>query len=997
VGNDPFAHLIPKQSKRDPFADLIPKKPKETPGRPFLTMFAGGGQAKPGYREWGASRNEMAADPTTLIAHGQRTGNQKLTQLGSEAIARHDTEATQRIGESVGTTVQALTEGTGKALDKATGGIYGHVGRAYESATKKAGELAAGAYRGLGGFNPGVSQFLREAGEFFGDPLNVVPGVAAVKTAGKHAGEIAKGVKGVFGAGKSVAQTENVIQKGARGAVAVKGQQASPAKVAAKEPGAYGLARRFEAEGHVDPRTNHVRVKDLAEEGRKLLKKGSHSVEAVYKKVERGERIEPEDAAVGALRGKEIQNRTQQLYKLLDSSDLDNTTRTVHLDELHGLEQEMERILDVAHNARGTFHQMGQALQVAFGPDFSTVGILAKARREWPGTLPKHFEEELTSTTKALSEAQKELAELREQLGKTMFEGSGVRSKNPLVKREALVKNILRDTGLGERNLAGLSKAPVIGGGLKNKQAGAVNIPPGAAKRLNSAVTRLSKLYIEEGATSLNDVLARFKQDLPMLSEDDVLGLLSGKYKEAVLQADIKRTGIDAAMRKVRAGAEWRQKTTFQKGIAIAADAIESFGRQIQTAGDLGGMMLQGLPSAFVSPTTFAKGWGQMGRAVANIEKGQPVAQVETLRRIFSGSQAHEKSAALLRSAPEHAFAKKAGVSFTDVDGAFSMQEEQIAGHLLAKLREARIPIGNVKVPIPGVGQAAGLLQRTNEGFADALNHTRQNLFKKFVNGQWDSADHMRDAARLANILTGRGDGKMAQALSNRNFAYVAYAPRFMLSTFQNAALPLLLPTFKTGAGKTAALSAWSKQAAGVLGAVYAAKQLKEMGVEGYDGEIDIRSKEFGTIYTPWGSFNLFKKITDPAQFVGQQIGGTISKKGDYYPPSLQNNASGLGYYASGKAAPVSRLGYQVAAGQRYNDDGEVVPFNIASKEGALEALKGLSLPISTQEAMRNDGDLSAWIFGLLNINYKPKSKVKQLAEFRPPWRDPKPRKVGLR
>lgn len=740
--------------------------------------------------------------------------------------------------------------------------------------------------------------------------------------------------------------------------------QASPqSKPTAKSEDVFGLASRFEKEG-VGPKGSHfVRAEELAEKGKALLNEKPDRIKTVYSKAERRMALTPEDGALAAARGRQIENRTSELVDELQNG-LDDISASEAQAELDELALEMEKVLTVGDALQRTFHQTGMALQVAFRPSFERASLMARAKAANFGDELSMFERSrlegrisaLEAENKALiSEKAKIESNLKKPLG-------GMRSTDTKVRRKALSEGILSDLGLGGKPLEK---------GFASKQAGAVNIPEGSWQKVNSKMTQLAKIHIADGATELDDIVSRIKKDVPLLSEEDILGFLSGGYRQRRLAADTEKLAINDQLRKIRASAEFKRKTRLQKAATLVGDALVSTQRAMQSGLDISAPFLQGFPGLVVSPSSWAKSW------------------VPGVKPFFKGTKGALAEQAKLEADAAFKFSKSR-VAYTEVGGALTKQEETFQGNWIEVVRDLKVPIegdgllrrGIRGTGVPGVTQYAEAIGRSNEGFVAFLNKLRLDLFKKFVAGRYDDADVLDDAGRLTNILTGRGDGRMAQALSNKAFAVMFYAPRFMLSTFQNAALPLLLPTFKSSRGKAEAMKAWSKQVSAIVGGLYLYKQF------GGEAETDPRSQNYGQVTLPNGSqVNLFKKVTDPVRFFSRQVGGSFNAKGDYKAPSFYNNTFLLGSYLSGKAAPVSRTGFMLATGERFDDkQGKSVDFDPKDKEQMKEVAKDLLIPISWQNALQSEGDESAIAMALFGIDNKPTEKAEKPAPS-VPWR----------
>ncbi len=710
---------------------------------------------------------------------------------------------------------------------------------------------------------------------------------------------------------------------------------------------AFGLATRFEKEGRPATREKHgVRVDELANAGKKSVESGEVNPTTVYEKARDGKAIEPNEIAAVAYRGKWIENRVDVLTKQLPEAG--DVERLVISKELSDLDSEMDAVMEVGSQAQKTFHQTGQALQVAFEKNYSRAQLSARATRDNLGA--PLADRERGAFEKLIGEHEGSIAALtaeRDTLAKQLATMKPKTTKG-MEPKERLITNIQR----------ALHMEPGQLGGRLKREAGAIKIPEGQYKTVNRYVTQLTKHYLNEGATSLDDVVSRMTKDLPFLTEDDALAFLSGRYRERLLTSDVHKLMIDNALRTVRRGAEFRQKSVLGKSVVHLEDAVIATQRAAQAGSDFSFAGLQGLPGAIVSPSNWVKSWPRALTALAKGEKGY----LETV--------------AELHRDPAYAYARKNGLKLTDAEGTFVSQEEIYKGNLIRLLRKSNVPLAK---------QAAELMSRSEEAYSAFLNHQRIEMFKKFVGGQWDNPGALKDAAALTNIMTGRGDGKVADFLSHKAFAYAFYAPRYAYSTFQNAALPLLLPfKFTSAQGRIAATSAWAKQTAAILGGLYVAKNLFGMEVE-----TEWRSPNAGNITLPNGKqINLFHKITDPARFMSQLIGGSFTSKGDFQKAGFYNTAQAIGKYAQSKASPVARVAWNQINQSRFDyDTGKGVPFNIFRGEDARRTMKESFIPLAWQQGMEQ-GDVSGWLLSLLGVNTNPKEKRKPPTSPQP-WRNP--------
>jgi len=706
----------------------------------------------------------------------------------------------------------------------------------------------------------------------------------------------------------------------------------------------FGLATKFEPEGANLPKSG-ISLDEIGQKGKQIIAKDPGAARKTLDKVKsNAQTLSPDEISVLAAHGTLVKNRIAQIESQLDKEGLSSAERAIHEAELSGLQDDINTILDGGTIAQKTFHQTGQALKVAFQPDFSGSVVQVQAKRanlgealkpETAATL-KGYTDRIATIEKELGAARTEVETMIAKLGAAPRKAAGSTG----TKKGDLIKGILGDFGLGGE--------AQVGAGMASKRAGAINVSNDVKKRLTTRATQLAKMYLEEGASTLDDVLQAFQRDLPQLDTDTVLGLLSQKYRTTLLESDVHKISVNRALATIRRRADFRQKSLLGKAADIAGESLIATQRGMQAGFDLSAFFMQGLPGGIAHPKTWATGLP------------------EAFKPIVGKYGAYNEVVAKLQRDPAYKRAVKAGLSMTDVHGPVTVQEEIFMGNLVERLREwgAERPAWAKALTAYPEG-----LGRTNEAFAAFMNKQRMELFKKIAGPMIDDPEGLKDAARLTNILTGRGDGKMASALSNKQFAMMFYAPRYMLSTFQNAALPLLLPTFKTARGKRLAMEAWGKQAATLVGGLALAKQF------GLQVDDDVRSADYGTIKLPGGqTVNLFRKIAEPVRLGAQLYGGKISSKDSYKEAGFYNGASVLGQFMLGKASPAARLASNQVFGERYDAAaGKSVPFDVRKGSDLSKTAQEMFIPLAWQQAMESEGDMSAFVAALLGLDVRPK------------------------
>jgi hypothetical protein len=285
--------------------------------------------------------------------------------------------------------------------------------------------------------------------------------------------------------------------------------------------------------------------------------------------------------------------------------------------------------------------------------------------------------------------------------------------------------------------------------------------------------------------------------------------------------------------------------------------------------------------------------------------------------------------------------------------------------------------IGKTVATGTGLRLYAELIGRSNEGYTHFLNNLRLSIFKKMatVGGKMSNDSNvLADAAALANILTGRGSGKIANFLSQKPAAALFYAPRFAWSTYQNAFMPVFVtPTMKSRRGQIASGAVWAKQITVAFGMMKAAKDMFGLKVED-----DPRSPNFGTIEIEGRQIQLFKKLLEPYHIPMALYGGSFTAKDSNFNPH-QEGTTKLAQYASGKSSPAVRLALQMLMGERYDKrldqyvdmqyPRDIVPL-------AQEQL----LPIAWQEMFDPKSDLFSWGAQMLGFENRTLDQKRPIA-----------------
>lgn len=703
------------------------------------------------------------------------------------------------------------------------------------------------------------------------------------------------------------------------------------------QTGAFGLATKFQKPGVES--TGYRDVVDLAERGKRIVFDDPEAPARVYKSAGINNTLSEDDIAVVAFRGTQLINKHKSMLSESLNPALDDAERGLIIESLADIESEMVNVKEVSDIARAQFHRTGQALQVAFAKDYSPASIRAEAMIvNFGESPPPSFTVKLNRYMDNLEEAEEAAREAVKNLGDKVKKE---KAPSTTFDKGKTVERLKSKLNLGK--IADESQGRTRGG----KTSGAFQVPKGKEASIAKDVNALVRGYVKDGASSLDDVVREFINDFPMMNKDDVLMLMSGEYKAAVLTADVQKLQIDKALRRLREQAKFQRQSKGVKFLKVSEDAVLGLAKSLQSGLDLSLSFIQGMPGLISAPGKWGEAWVPWFKTTFAKPGGAPFATaLENVR---------------LSKDPGFKFAKKAGVHFLDFSGLFGIQEEVLLGNIVEAARENAPPV---------VKQYFELLARSQEGGAAFLNKLRLELFKKFTGGNFTDKKVLDDAAVLTNIITGRGHGKVAAMLSARPMAYVGYAPRFLWSKFQNSALPLLMPTvLKSSQGRKAAASVWSKQqVVSMLAAPLIAKSL------GLEVDLDLR-KAYGTITLPnGGKLRMFKHINEPLDILYKLRNGKIARNGKLTKPGYGSGTIAQ-QYAQGKMSPTAATAWAQLTDNKFNrETGKGEKFNLLNPKDLGRSLYEQGLTFSTQNAIESikSGDPMGIFLGLLGIDYIP-------------------------
>ena len=358
-------------------------------------------------------------------------------------------------------------------------------------------------------------------------------------------------------------------------------------------------------------------------------------------------------------------------------------------------------------------------------------------------------------------------------------------------------------------------------------------------------VGRLALTYAREGALRFADVVARVREDLPDLTEDDVArAVLAATEAEAKApEADAReadsglvklRTERDRARRSVRAAqAELRPATTKDRVASLA-----SLPRSVLATGDMSAVGNQAAPLIRRHPVIAGK---TFVRAFTSFFRHADAERIDTVIRSDDRQPVREMAGLYL--APLDADA----ASFTEREEAFASQDAKKAPWLVRALTGAAV--GTVTMG-PGVGTAVGaagglatkaVMRASEDHMISFLNLLRASVFDTFADAHpGASKDELQHYARLVNLATGRGE--LSDGLA-RIGGWALFSARLTAARFQ---APYMI--VKPGVPKRVRAEAAKTFAAFVGFNALALALLDWAGDDELDVGWDPRSSDFGKV-----------------------------------------------------------------------------------------------------------------------------------------------------
>lgn len=732
-----------------------------------------------------------------------------------------------------------------------------------------------------------------------------------------------------------------------------------PPVESAQEP--TGMARRFDdperaAKGLEPLSSEKFTRKELADKGVQRYKElGRDAMDSIIDDAIKGNKaLLNEDVAAATAYKRQLFNEIQSLKsKMAENSGFEPDIKA----KIESLQNKVDRISQAGQITRNKgFSRLGHALQIAYTPDYSLVGLEAEARSMFGKNVPKDVSETIAKVSKGYEKSLKErdtvIEGLKQELETTsaklqdaltakeqtaIREGQVAAKRKKLGELEARRSELVKDfqkavTKIGSNldpeaviklgeliyNEVKLRKVQfeIAWEGLKKEfpdvfgkigtddaqkafvqhnaaqevakknpayekriaEAGTYRPKPeakpdipeiealkerlrqarkdGQPKRdkqkalMNEDIRALAKAYIKEGASTYEEVIGKFAEDLPKYSELDILQGLSAKGKLIDENVRANRIKIEQAIRQLERRAEFEKQAPAKKVARQMLSLVTDAQRKSAASSDLSAPFVQARDLAVSDPVTWLKGWKPMLEAAKKNDASQIMARIE--------------------QHPDYNKAIAAGVSIDT--GKFHARPEMWGTKIIEGLDNATGPLQ--------------LIKRSDEAYAAFNAYVRMELFSKLAKGHTDPAI-LKDIARTVNVFTGvpiTKTGKVAtEVLSN-----IKFAPGYYVSKYEKA-LGASIATSTTKTGKIIAAKQSVKTALGyvaILGVIRA-----------FGGKVDTdaRSTDFGMAEVDGNRFDVFSGPGKAYRTIVRLFAGSISSSGKKTAPSLQEAGKTIG------------------------------------------------------------------------------------------------------
>lgn len=674
-------------------------------------------------------------------------------------------------------------------------------------------------------------------------------------------------------------------------------------------PEATGLARAFEdpervARGEQPTEPQGTTLQQIADRGQQLLNDGTVDPAAVI----RENRVPTNDEGSAILAYKrQLANRSNEITTEINAGTADPAKVATLQAEQDSITKEMSLIGDAAQRLRGNWHEGGMLLQTAFEPDFSVAGIRSRGQAANMGEdLVGKLKGQVEAHANTINGLQTSLKNMQDQIAAQLKAQTGPAPAG--FSRDSAITRIRKLTG------AEASPNPVAGG-MKGGQRGTVNLDllTNAEKgRLAADIQNLAKQYIREGSTSMSDILGKFNKDLPHLSNDNVLDLLSGKHKTVRQALTAEQLATKDTLGRIRQEANFRRSSTLSQVGQGANATLSGVSRGSKMSGHLSAPFMQGRKGLFVDPKAWLQSWGPM------------------LKGLIGGDKAANMQMARFMNDPQWASFKEAGLGdvVAKQHGASSEVEESLKADLSSK--------------IPVLGK---IFEHSNATFNGFMNELRFQMMKNASRQAPTDRVYLQDMANEIGSITGRSTSALAKKVAPTG-GYV-FSPRYTVSKweyqfgkpYRDATSPL---------AKQQILKNYAKVIVGygITGTVLA---------KAFGGKVSLDPKDpdFGKVVIGNNHIDLFGQDAEAAKLIYHSLVGKTSESGKTSGPS----ADPVMEYLKNKLTPMAKLPFDATQGI-YTSGGQHTKSVFgegSAKEPPfdyLKELRDLFMPITVDSSM---------------------------------------------
>jgi hypothetical protein len=664
-------------------------------------------------------------------------------------------------------------------------------------------------------------------------------------------------------------------------------QEPHPPETIPEPRDVYGMARQIqdpirEARGEAPTKTVPTRTKAQIESAGSAMydQLGPDGMrQKISQSLESGLPLSVDETAASAKYGRELKNTATSLEDQLRSRP-DDPALVFQYD---GIVKDLDSIEQAAQIVRNKgFYEHGQALQVAYAPDYSQVSLLSRARGENGGApLEKADIMALQDHAAQIKTKDLEIASLRQSLEdsfKTFAqkrpvakEGKPVQEPPVLSDSVAQKRPVSQKRGTPEyrisqlRRLAGVDKGMPDGLAMASKRTGAISGPDSDARLYDVHVRALAREYVKQGASSMADLEKAFANDPrlknaagePIVSPDMVRSAIAPQYRIALTKRAAATIEADKVLRGIRAKAEFRRLGPLQKVAHTALDLTNGLARSAMFAFDTSEIGRSGLKVAISHPAEFMKALkGNIG-AIRDASVTDQIAR--------------------MRQDPQYDKLIRAGLAINDMKG--GVHEEYFSSKVMHAL-------DNLTPLKP--------YQRGEASFTAMRNAQRFELAKKFDRMVPDSNPlkdaYLKDIAAAVNTFTGKPStelGKMFASKASQIFS----TPGYVVSKYEYA-LGSPIVGAKSPIGKTViARELYVKPLAAYAVAVTALATIGKQNGVVKKVDLDPRSTDFGRAEFAGGHIvNIFAQDAGPIRAIARVIAGSITRSGRYMPgPSISD------------------------------------------------------------------------------------------------------------